>query len=66
MLASLVAQMVSICLQCGRPGFDPWAVKIPWKKAWRPTPVLTWKRSLDREAWWATVHRVTEELDMMK
>ena len=22
--ASLVAQLVKICLQCGRPGFDPW------------------------------------------
>ena len=25
----LVAQMVRICLQCGRPGFDPWVGKIP-------------------------------------
>ena len=27
--ASLVAQTESICLQCGRPGFDPWVEKIP-------------------------------------
>ena len=30
----------SICLQCGRPGFDPWVGKIPWRKKWQPTPVL--------------------------
>ena len=27
-------------LQCGRPGFDPWARKIPWRRKWQPTPVL--------------------------
>ena len=21
-------------------GFDPWAGKIPWRKAWQPTPVF--------------------------
>ena len=30
----------SICLQCGRPGFDPWVRKIPWRRKWQPTPVL--------------------------
>ena len=30
----------SLCLQCGRPGFDPWVRKIPWRKKWHPTPVL--------------------------
>ena len=29
-----------ICLQCGRPGFDPWIGKIPWKTAWQPIPVF--------------------------
>ena len=24
--------------QCGRPGFDPWVGKIPWRRAWQPTP----------------------------
>jgi len=33
--ASLVAQMVK-----KRPGFNPWFGKIPWKRAWQPTPVL--------------------------
>ena len=30
----------SICLECGRPGFDPWVGKIPWRRKWQPTPVL--------------------------
>ena len=27
-------------LQCGRPGFDPWVGKIPWRREWLPTPVF--------------------------
>src|SRR5574337_123430 len=30
----------SVCLQCGRPGFDPWVGKILWRRKWHPTPVL--------------------------
>ena len=30
----------SVCLQCGRPGFDPWVGKIPWRRIWHPTPVF--------------------------
>ena len=29
--------------QCRRPkrrGFDPWVGKIPWRRAWQPTPVF--------------------------
>ena len=29
-----------ICLQWGRPGFDPWIRKIPWRREWQPTPVF--------------------------
>ena len=29
-----------ICLQCRRPRFDPWIRKIPWNRAWQPTPVF--------------------------
>ena len=28
------------CLQCRRPGFDPWVGKIPWRRRWLPTPVF--------------------------
>ena len=30
----------SICPQCGRPGFNPWVGKIPWRRKWQPTPVF--------------------------
>ena len=29
-----------ICLQCRRPGFNPWVGKIPWGRVWQPTPVF--------------------------
>ena len=31
----------SVCLQCGRPGFSPWVGKIPWRRKWQPSPVLS-------------------------
>ena len=30
----------SVCLQCRRPGFNPWVGKIPWRRKWQSTPVL--------------------------
>ena len=27
------------CLQCGRPGFDPWVGESPWRRERLPTPV---------------------------
>ena len=29
-----------LCLKRRRPGFDPWVGKIPWRRAWLPTPVF--------------------------
>ena len=31
---------LSVCLQCRRPGFNPWIGKISWRRKWQPTPVL--------------------------
>ena len=28
------------------PGFDPWIGKIPWRRAWQPTPVFLPGQSL--------------------
>ena len=36
----VVAQRLSVCLQCRRPRFDPWVGKIPWRRKWQPTPVF--------------------------
>ena len=33
-------KQLSVCLQCRRPGFDPWVRKIPWRRKWQSTPVL--------------------------
>ena len=30
----------SVCLQCRRPGFNPWVGKNSWRRKWQPTPVL--------------------------
>ena len=37
-----------------RRGSDSWVGKIPWRRAWQPTPA--WRISMDRGAWRATVH----------
>ena len=33
-------RLLKICLQCGRPEFDPWVRKILWRKEWLPTPAF--------------------------
>ena len=38
--AFFVAQLVGICLQCGRPRLDPWVGKIPWRRERLPSPVF--------------------------
>ena len=41
--ASPMAQWKRICLQCKRHRkhrFDPWVKKVPWRRAWQPTPVV--------------------------
>ena len=42
-----------IHLQCERSGLDPWVGKIPWRRAWQPTPVFlpgesSWTEELGR------------------
>ena len=39
------------CRRCKSCGFNPWVGKIPWRRAWQPTPILLpgkfhWPRSL--------------------
>ena len=53
---------VRICLQCRRYrcGFSAWVGKIPWRRAWQPTPVFLPGESHDRGAWRAIVHRVAK------
>ena len=61
---ALVAQWVKkICLPSRRCRFDPWILKIPWRRSWQPTSVLFPGKSMDRGAWWCTVHGITKEPD---
>ena len=57
----------SVCLQCGRPGFDPSVRKIPWRRQWRPTPVFLpgeshGRRSLVGSNWIREQSDTTEQL----
>ena len=36
----VIDSMVKHLLQWGRPGFDTWVGKIPWRREWLPTPVF--------------------------
>ena len=47
--------------QCRRHRFDPWVGKIPLEESATPTSILAWKNPMDRGAWQATVHGITEE-----
>ena len=49
-----------------RCGFDPWVRKIPWRRAWLPIPVFLPRKFMDRGAWQATVHRVTQSRTRLK
>ena len=37
-LASLVDQVVKNLPAMRKTGFDPWIEKVPWRRAWQPTP----------------------------
>ena len=37
---SVGASGKALACQCKRHGFNPWVGKIPWRRAWQPTPVL--------------------------
>ena len=48
------------CRRHRRCGLDSWVGKIPWRRAWKPTPVFLPGESMDRGAWWATAHGAAE------
>ena len=61
--------MVKICLWCRRHGrcrFDSWVGKIPWRRAWQPTPVFQpgeshgWRNLVGYSPWGR------KELDMIE
>ena len=42
---------------------SPWVRKIPWRRAWQPTPVFN---PMERGDWQATAHRVTKSQTQLK
>ena len=40
-----------ICLQCGRPGFDPWVRNISWRRTRQPLQGSCLEKPMDRGAW---------------
>ena len=61
--------LVIICLQSKRhrkQGFDYWVRKIPWRRAWQPTPVFLPGEPMDRGTQLATVHRDTQSQTRLK
>ena len=48
-----------------RCGFDPWVGKIPWRRAWQPTPVFLPGESHGlRRVWQATIYRVAKSHEL--
>ena len=45
---------------CKRRRFDPWVVKIPWRRTWQRTPVFLPEESHYRGAWRDIVHSIAE------
>ena len=41
---------LSVCLQCGRPRFDPWVGKFPWRRKWQHTQYSCLEKPMDRGA----------------
>ena len=61
-------RLESVCLQWGRPGFNPWVGKIPWRRKWVPTPVLLpgkshgWRSMVGHSPWGHKESDTTEQL----
>ena len=52
--------------QCRRCEFDPWIVKIPWRRAWQSSPAFLPGESIDRGAWLVIVLRVAQSQTQLK
>ena len=51
--------------ECRRHRFDPWARRIPWRRAWQPTPVFL-ENPVDKGAWQPTVRGVAKSQTRLK
>ena len=66
-----LALISNVILKCGRPGFDPWVEKIPWRRKWQPTPVLLpgkfhgWRILVGYSPWGLKELDTTEQLHII-
>ena len=54
------------CRRCKRRGFDPGLERFPGESHGNPLQYSCLENSMDRGAWWATVHRVTQSQTWLK
>ena len=55
------------CRRCKRHGFDLWVWKIPWRRAWQPTPVfLPGESHGQRNLAGSTAHRILKSQTRLK
>ena len=47
-------------------GFNPWVGKIPWRRAWQPTPVFLPGECHGQGPWFAMIHRVAHSRTLLK
>ena len=52
--------------QCSSHGFDSWVRKIPWRRAWQPTPVFSPGEPHGQRSLEATVQRVAKSRTRLK
>ena len=59
------------CRRHKRHGFDPWVGKIPWKRAWQPTPVFLFgeshgqRRLVGYSSWGLKESDMTKQLTLL-
>ena len=49
-----------LACQCRKCAFDPWVRKIPWRRAWQPTPLFLSGESHGQRSLVGTVHGVAK------
>ena len=54
------------CRRHERHRFSPWIGKMPWRRAWQPTPVFFPGESPGQRTWWAVVHRIAKSRTQLK
>ena len=59
-------ESTSQCRRHKKLEFDPWVGKIPWRRAWQPTPVFLLGESHGQRSLQATVHGVTKSQTQLK